>query len=342
MTVGRLFPLQNPNRQFPFDPEKNGDTVRNAPLPFQIGFTPGPPPTGGSFRHTLVYARHLMEGRHGWFYDDYTPSVMIHYGEEGANQHEILCGGPDGGIYQFTGNTDNGTGVACEILTASHDQNDTRFNKLYGDIMLDCNTGGVAVLATPQFNNDALLVAPVPVNTNQRIQVPVTIGTAWQTARNISLDLKWTMNGSKSFFYIWEPRLTEEGAKVYAYDWETCWLSHGLQGYFYHGWLYLVHISTADLTFTIINEDTTIAATVTIPNSGGNHNKTYVRLPVAKGKLFKYTLSSTAQFRVEGQESELLIRSWGIGDTAHFRGMWITEPWHHSKIFQDMPEGRVE
>lgn len=282
------------------------------------------------FRRSLIRAKDLMEGRSGWFYDVYTPGIIIHYGEEGSNQHSILCGGSDGNVYQMTGNSDAAIAVPCQVTTASRDQGDTRYNKLYGDIMLDCDTGTVDVTATPKFDNDSVSTAPVTVNNATRTQVPVTIGTEWQTARNISLDLAWNMNGLRSYVYTWEPRFTEEGGKVYAYSWETCFLTHELPGYFYHGYLYLVHISTADLTFTIIDEDGTIKTATTIPNSGGLHSKNFVRLPVVKGKLFKYKLSSASQFRVEGQESELLVKPWGMGG-----------PWKRERIFQDIPGGEA-
>ena len=281
-------------------------------------------------KSTLILVKDLMEGRHGWFYDIYDPEILVHYGEEGANQHSILCGGVDGGIYQMTGNSDDGGNVPCRILTESRDQGDTRLNKLYSDIMLDCETGSTNVTATPKFDNDSVSVAAVTVNNSVRTQVPITIGTASQTARNISLDLQWNMNGSRQYFYIWEPRYTEEGGKIYAYDWETCFLTHELPGYFYHGYLYLVHISAADLTFTITGEDGTVAASVTLLSSGGLHHKDFIRLPVVKGKIFKYRISSTAQFRIEGQESELLVKPWGMGGA-----------WKRQRIFQDVPRGEA-
>jgi len=286
--------------------------------------------TGGMYGNTLLYADDLMEGRRGWFFDTYTPTINVHYGEEGSSVHSILCGGKNGGIYQLTGDSDAGSAVACKVTTASRDQGDTRHNKLYGDIMLDCNTGGVDITATPGFNNDSVASAAVTVNNAVRSQVPISVGTEWQTARNISLDLQWNMNGTRSYLYIWEPRYTEEGGKVFAYDWETRFLTHEMPGYFYHGYLYLVHISSADLTFTITDEDGTVKTTTTIPNSAGLHSKSFIRLPVIKGKLFKYRLSSTAVFRVEGQDSELLVKAWGQGG-----------PWSHQKIFQDVPHGEA-
>jgi hypothetical protein len=37
MTIGRIFPIPNPNRVFPVDPIATGQTDRNSPLPFVIG-----------------------------------------------------------------------------------------------------------------------------------------------------------------------------------------------------------------------------------------------------------------------------------------------------------------
>lgn len=288
-----------------------------------------PPPTFLD-SHTLVYATGLMEGRSGWFADRYTPAILTHYGEEGENIHAILCGGVDGGLYQLTGDSDNNQDINCEIRTMSRDQSDTRFNKLYGDIMLDCDTQGVNVIATAKFNNETIAA---PINTivePSRTQVPVTVGTQWVTARNIMLDLQWAFNGPRQHFFTWEPRFTEEGGKVYAFSWETCWLTHELHGYFFHGYLYCVHISNADLLFEIINPDNTAAASVVITGSGNEHHKDFIRLPVVKGKIYKYRISSLAEFRIEGQESELLVKAWGA-----------TDAWRRERIFRDVPSGEA-
>lgn len=292
-----------------------------------LGLTALPPALGT--RQTLVYAVGLMEGRSGWFADHYNPSILVHYGEEGENIHAILCGGADGGLYQLTGDSDNGQDISCEVMTPSRDQSDIRFNKLYGDIMLDCNTQGTDINATPQFNNNSFVVVSNTVNTVSRTQVPVVFGPEWITARNVSAYMNWLHNGpTAEYLYTWEPRFTEEGGKVSAFSWETCWLTHELHGYFFHGYLYCVHISNADLLFEIINPDGTAAAAVTIPSSGSQHHKDFIRLPVVKGKIYKYRISSEAEFRIEGQESELLVKAWGA-----------TDAWRRERIFQDVPGG---
>lgn len=37
MTIGRSFPIRNPDRSLGLDPMNPGDTDRTAPLPFQVG-----------------------------------------------------------------------------------------------------------------------------------------------------------------------------------------------------------------------------------------------------------------------------------------------------------------
>ena len=214
----------------------------------------------------------------------------------------------------------------------SRDQGDMRYNKLYGDIMLDCNTQGVNVYATSGFNNHSTTANAVTVSEAARAQVPIPFNDSWRTAKNVSLDVTWDHDGSdQEYFYIWEPRFTEESGKVFAYNWFTSYLTHDFEDYFYHGWLFIVHVSTSNLTFTITDEDGTESASVTIAHSSGLTEKDFIRLPVVKGKLFRYSLTSAAEFRVEGEESELLVKQWGIGG-----------PWRHARIFQDVPGGEAQ
>lgn len=281
--------------------------------------------------HALVYVRDLMEGRRGWFYDSYDLGIRLHYGEEGAAVHSILCGSDSGGVYLFTGTSDAGSAIKCQVTTKHLDMNDPRHNKLFGDVMLDCNTNSVAVTATPQFNNASTSSPAVTVTNATRAQVPVPVGSDWVVARNISLDIQWNTNGATPLLYIWEPRFTEVGTNVYAYSWSTSYLTHGFPGYFYHGYLYLRHVSTADLTFTITDEDGTLLTATTIAHTGGLDRKDFIRLPVCKTKLAKYTLTSTTQFKVDGEESELLVKPWGRG-----------AEWTHMKIFKDVAMGEAQ
>src|SRR5262249_33293170 len=104
----------------------------------------------------------------GWWWDVYTPNMVMHYGEEGDRVHSLLLGGNDGRLYQYTGTSDAGSPIPIAFTTPSLDQSDPRTNKLYGDIMLDSDTDGVNVLITPALNNNTTILTPVTVNTTIR------------------------------------------------------------------------------------------------------------------------------------------------------------------------------
>lgn len=55
MAIGRIFPIPNPDRSFPSDPTLQGETGRNAPLPFQLG-------SGGAYTvETLYEIKQLLQ-----------------------------------------------------------------------------------------------------------------------------------------------------------------------------------------------------------------------------------------------------------------------------------------
>src|SRR5678816_1936598 len=95
-------------------------------------------------RHTLLFFFDLGafargEAPGGWFYDNYTPGAVFHYGEEGQSVNALLIGGANatsGHLYQYAGNSDAGVAIPCSVQTPSRDQDEPRQHKLYGDIML--------------------------------------------------------------------------------------------------------------------------------------------------------------------------------------------------------------
>jgi hypothetical protein len=254
---------------------------------------------------TLVYPA----SRDGWFVDVYDPSIVCHEGEEGDGVHSILCGGSDGILYQLAGTDDDGTPIPCHVRTPSEDQGDPRAHKLYGDIMLDVEPNSVAITATPGYDGYSVLGAAVAVTGTSRVQTPVDPGVGgWNTHKNIALDLDWV--GSGPLFYIWEPRWAKEPGPISALTCETPECTHDLKGYLYLGDCYIAHNSTANLSL-VITVDGVAQPALTIAHSAGADAKTYLRLPVMKGKSFKYRISSTAVFRLRGEQCEFKIKQWG-------------------------------
>lgn len=260
----------------------------------------------------------LMDLVHqSWFYDAYTPDVVMHYGEEGAGVHSLLVGGDNGFILQYTGNSDavgasQGYPIPCIVQTPSLDQGDPRDNKLYGDVMLDADTQTVPVTVTPGFANYSSLVAAVVVTTSSRTQTPVPLDAAWQTFKNIAIQFTFSINSSnRPLFYIWEPRWTFESAPLSAFSWEISPTTFGMENFKHAGMVKITHVSSSDiqLVFTI---DNVVQPTITIPNSGGsNYVQNIFRVPVMKGKIWKVRLASASEFRLDTRDSFFEIKDWG-------------------------------
>lgn len=245
----------------------------------------------------------------GWFWDVYTPNIGFHYGEEGAGVHALLCGGGTH-LYQYTGDSDNGTAISMEITTPSRDQDSPRENKRYGDIMLDADTDGLNVTCTPYVNNNATAMTPTTVNTASRLQTAVPMGSVWQVARNVSLATVVLVSGTaRPLFYIWEPRWTFESAPISALSWEISPTSFGVDNFKSVGICKVTHVSTSDiqLVFTV---DRIVQTAIVIPNSSGLYEQKIFRVPVYKGKIYSISMSSGKEWRLDTRDSFFDIKEW--------------------------------
>jgi hypothetical protein len=136
-------------------------------------------------------------------------------------------------------------------------------------------------------------------------------------------------NGDSTIAYSWTPYITHlmrlipagdirfiDAKWVYnvepelALTWWTQQTTHGLVGYQHIKSGYITHLSTADLSLTLIIDG--IAQTpITIANSSGLRLKTYFIVPVLKGKTFAYKLTSASAFRLYKNDCEVRVKSWG-------------------------------
>ena len=271
-------------------------------------------------RRGLVYSV-LLDG---WFYD--TPGVVFHYGDEGTdpgvNQaggiHAIYVGGADvttGILYQLTGNIDGAQAISCEVLTPSRDQGAPRASKLYGDVMVDLNPAGRTVTMAPTINNNTgTPPSSTSTSASSRTQVPVSTyvpaSSSWQTARNIGLDITWSViDTNRPKLYIWEPRWTFASAPISALSWEISPTTFGMRNFKSMGIYRITHISSVDLTLVVVVDGTAQTA-ITITNGSGAQVTTVGRFPVYKGKLYALRIYSTTAFRLDTRDSYFEIKEW--------------------------------
>ena len=266
-------------------------------------------------RRTLIFDPRIG----GWLFDIYTPTAQCHYGGEGDGVNELIIGGSDGRLYQYAGNVDVSTDVACVVETPSRDQGAPRLNKYYEDCMLDLNPNSVTVSVIPGTNNRATTYTTVTSASASRTQLTVPLSTAAQTARNISLRITWSVSGaSKPVLFLWEPRWAPETAPLAARRWSVQARHFGMPNYKHIGTCKIVHVSSADLTFTVTIDGTAQTA-ITITNSSSAYAESYFRIPVMKGRLMAFDLTSTADFRLAPDESWLELGEWDRGEQRYQR-----------------------
>jgi hypothetical protein len=112
--------------------------------------------------------------------------------------------------------------------------------------------------------------------------------------------------GSWKFYrvkWVWEP---EPELTQY---WITQGTDHDLNGFMHVKEVQIAHISTADIVLTVSAHITPLV--LTVPNSGGIYKKTYLILPANKAKLYTYSLTSAAGFRLFKRDCEVHVKAWG-------------------------------
>lgn len=160
----------------------------------------------GGTRRTLVLDRGLGEqSSWGWYSDVYTPGAVYHYADEGEGVRNIIvCGAnsPTSQAYTLGGavRTDAGTSFSCQVRSLALDGADLRSDKLFGDGFVDVDPANGSITPTFYFDNFTSNTAGSAITGAARVSPPTlvdfgaTVG-AGQYARNIALDLQWTVNG---------------------------------------------------------------------------------------------------------------------------------------------------
>lgn len=268
-----------------------------------------------SNRGTLVY----NSASGGWIsYDTYTPAIGCHYGEEGQGIHSLLCGSSsDGHLYQYAGNSDDGESIAVVHDTPSRNQGAPRLNKYYTDSLLDLNASGVTVTVTPKLNNQASSLTAVTTAVSSRTQVSIALGSSAQTALNLMLSISYSVStSSRPIFYIWAPRWTPETAPMSSRRWSVSPQHYGMPNYKHIGPSKITHVSSADLSL-VVTVDGVAQTAITIAHSSSAYSETYFRLPVMKGRLYQFDLTSTADFRLALNDTWFSMGEWDRGESQY-------------------------
>ena len=108
---------------------------------------------------------------------------------------------------------------------------------------------------------------------------------------------------------MWNVQWVYEATPEAVFTWKTQPTAHGLKGWQHLRQLELAHASTATLIFTLTVDG--VSYSYQIAPSGGQFVKTLVPLRAVKGKVFSYSVVSTAPFRLWHDDLEVYVKQWG-------------------------------
>jgi len=217
--------------------------------------------TGGTYR-TWIYDTF----KKGWeSLDTYAFEGVIHYHEEAESVHSELIGGKDGIVYQVGGTLDGAVAITSALKTGCEDCGESRAQKQFGDVQLDCNTGAVDLTVRVLTNNLVTTSATETINNALRTYELLNIDNGLGvTARNISLDMEWT---GYVVLYEWNPSYIPRSdlATERTTDWfapnggQACWLQ-GVK----------IDIDTFGVakSFQVLGDDDALIATLSIDHDG--------------------------------------------------------------------------
>jgi hypothetical protein len=182
--------------------------------------------------------------------------------------------------------------------------------KFIQGFLLECDTFNTAKSFSVENADDGTLhipnESPVTVDGQKIVAFTFTPPFVAHSVRLISTDgVQWRRWGLQWVFSLFPESVVE---------WQSESTSHGLLGWQHVRELNIAHISTADLTLTII-PDVGDPIVLTVPNSGGVQTKRKVTVPANKAKLYSYRLSSTEPFCVFAPDIECKIKQWGSTDS---------------------------
>jgi hypothetical protein len=183
-------------------------------------------------------------------------------------------------------------------------------------VTLEANTFGQPKTIAVESSEDGVLhypdQNPVTFNSQSKQDLTFTPPFISHLIRIVSTDnVPWRLWPTPASAWIQQP------FPMSAAEWQTEMGALGGIGWQHLREMNVAHISTADLTLTLVFDTGASPQTIalTVPNSGGLQAKTKVTLPRNKFKLVSFRLSSSAPFRIFGVDVEVKRGIWGRSDS---------------------------
>lgn len=206
-----------------------------------------------------------------WYQYTFALPPQMSYAEEGGNQvPQLWLGCSNGSAHLHTGVSDNGTAIACRIVTGYMDAGRPREDKLLGDLIFDADLPTSTALTVTTRLNNGVLENPAQTFTGltgRRRYQSDPFGLVPQRARNLSLDWQWSVSAA-SALYLAGVAITPQPDQVIKRA--TTWESFPTERYF---WGLSLVCDTADAEITAVVEYTQgntqgIASTIVLQANG--------------------------------------------------------------------------
>lgn len=230
-----------------------------------------------------------------------THSLILSYDN---NAYMELVPGPDQSPL-----TDDGDPYHIDIITGASDMQLPMTFKEWGNLILDADLTSSSVTIKTIFDGqEGFLTTLVGVNEGRK-KYPISLGDNY--AYFLQLRFEWDSDAdqlghTKLFGTEYLFRVDQEVLN----HWETPPAAFGNAGWQHIRDGYFCLRSTSDITLTITIDGTPY--TYTIPSTGGQKEKVYMKFRPVKGKMFQFQLDAQGSgvFRLYGEDTQLNIKPW--------------------------------
>lgn len=225
------------------------------------------------------------------------------YADENSSVARFFTGTSGGNVLVMDYNLSTDAGVAFPVnaRTGSEPAASPLTFKEYGNVIIDADPQNGTITVTPYINAEATALASFTMTGNGRQKYARTLSDT--RAYNLAFDFNWADQNGVIYQLDVLQRLEEEAIR----HWQFI-TTHGMTGWQHVRDAYFTVISTTTIDFTL-NIDG-VDYLYSIPSTGGVRLKQYVKLQPTKGKVFKYSLDCSADFRLFGNECEVRVKAW--------------------------------
>lgn len=115
----------------------------------------------------------------------------------------ILGGRTTGDAYAYSGTSDNGSAIACNIRTGTLNQGDSEADKLYADVTVDAVRDGATLTVTPYLTNETVAATALSISTGTgRQRYPYSFSPQPTRGSNLALDVAWSSASALPKVYV--------------------------------------------------------------------------------------------------------------------------------------------